>query len=115
MRKVLLALFLLMFGVAHVGAAPAGLCRHSSAEAHARALSSDQEGEAAMASLEEADADAKLKTLSDKIAAGMAAGVLPEAAALSPDRVFVRLQWHERRPTPLAGQASQPLLDPPLI
>lgn len=115
MRQILLALFLLMFGVAHVGAAPAGLCRHSSAEAHASALNSEDKGEAAVASLEEAAADAKLKTLADKISAGVAAAVLPEAPVLSSGDVFVRLTWHELRPTPLLGQASQPLLNPPLI
>lgn len=114
MRQILLALFLLMFGVAQVGAAPAGLCRHSTAEAHASALSGDDEGEVAIASLEEAAADAKLKTLADKVAAGMAAGVLPEAPTLTSSGVFVRAQWLELAPTPLSGQALQPLLNPPL-
>ena len=114
MRQILLALFLVMFGAAHVGAAPAGLCRHASAETHASALDSADKGEAAIASLEEAAADAKLKSLADRISASMAVGVLPEASMLAAGDVVERPQWSRRRGTPLVSHATQPLLIPPL-
>jgi hypothetical protein len=113
MRRIFLALFLLVFAAAHVAAAPAGLCRHASPEAHASALSSENKDEAHAANLEEAAADIKLKTMSDKVSAGLAVGVLPDTWSAALGTRTSALQWLTLRSTPLPNQLPQPPLNPP--
>lgn len=115
MRQLLLLLMVVVFGVAHATAAPAALCRHASAEAHAAALVSADEQTASDAQHEEASAATaeKLAAMTDKVSANLFSGLLPGGSELPPALELAPRLYAADVPIELHDWAVAPLLHPP--
>jgi hypothetical protein len=116
MRRLLLLLIMLAFGLTQAAAAPMAVCLHSDADAHAEALESSYAETAAAASHEEVAGSAAEKRGVPADAGGSASGsvILPTGPAVPVAGVPGGVSRRPSNVLLLSGRVIAPLLDPPL-
>lgn len=115
MRRMLLLLILLSFGLSSSVLSPMAMCRHADGAAHEAARHSNDLAEVAVADREEMSALAfeKMKSSLDPLSGGLASMVLPAEPQLPPAWLSGWRPWHPGPAISLTSRSISPPLHPP--
>lgn len=116
MRRLLLLLVMIAFGVTNSVAAPLSYCLHADRIEHAAARASEDAATAAVAHREDAATAAAEKkgSAADSTGTSLSLGVLPESPDLPRRSDAGAPSWDSEAQSLFSGRAVAPLLHPPL-